>query len=228
VAPVLGSTRVILPAAVSVTYSALSGPMVLPEPPCRPLTRRDAVAFPDGCAAMAAVGATSASAAAHTSNPGKILTRFTFPPLLAGPMTPGSRPTPERRHPFPSNRVVRPWPCSCLETSSAPGRAHCADAARSDGVTFARICASDGTHQHAAAEPCRKSPLRAVAPCHPAPQLACVQERCKTYADGMEIFFSGVPARPSVLLPRICQPPHRAGTVRHSKPRTAIASFTGR
>jgi hypothetical protein len=33
VAPVLGSTRVILPAAFSVTYSAPSGPTVLPEPP---------------------------------------------------------------------------------------------------------------------------------------------------------------------------------------------------
>ena len=31
-APVLGSTRVILPAALSVTYSALPGPIVLPEP----------------------------------------------------------------------------------------------------------------------------------------------------------------------------------------------------
>src|SRR5215207_594055 len=43
VAPVLGSTRVILPAALSVTYSARSGPMVLPEPPCRPVTKRCAI-----------------------------------------------------------------------------------------------------------------------------------------------------------------------------------------
>ena len=31
----------ILPAAPSVTYSALSGPMVLPVVPCRPVTTQD-------------------------------------------------------------------------------------------------------------------------------------------------------------------------------------------
>lgn len=54
------------------------------------------------------------------------------------------------------------------------------------------------------------SPLRALAPCHPALQLGCVQERCRTHADGMEIFLPGVPPETAVLLPRICQPPHRA------------------
>ena len=41
--PVWGSTREILPAAPSVTYSAPSGPMVLPVAPCRPVTSRVAV-----------------------------------------------------------------------------------------------------------------------------------------------------------------------------------------
>src|SRR5262245_56085607 len=36
--PVLGSTREILPAAPSVTYSAPPGPMALPEAPARPVT----------------------------------------------------------------------------------------------------------------------------------------------------------------------------------------------
>jgi hypothetical protein len=45
------------------------------------------------------------------------------------------------------------------------------------------------------------SPQRALAPCHPAPQLACVQERCRTHADGMEIFLSGMPARPQCSCP---------------------------
>jgi hypothetical protein len=39
------------------------------------------------------------------------------------------------------------------------------------------------------------SPLRALIPCHP-PQRARVQERCRTCADGMEIFLSEMPARP--------------------------------
>src|SRR5215213_7099263 len=62
-APVLGSTRVILPAARSVTYSAPSGPTVLPEPPCRPATKRCAVGSPEGPAAVAADGTTDASSA---------------------------------------------------------------------------------------------------------------------------------------------------------------------
>src|SRR5829696_6648435 len=71
VAPVLGSTRVIRPAAVSVTYSARSGPMVLPEPPCRPVTSRYAVAFPEGGVALAADGTTNASStrSRRTSHP---------------------------------------------------------------------------------------------------------------------------------------------------------------
>ena len=71
VAPVLGSTRVTLPAAVSVTYSAPSGPMVLPEPPCRPATSRCALAFLEDGAALAADGATNASSPSsrRTSHP---------------------------------------------------------------------------------------------------------------------------------------------------------------
>src|SRR4029077_14191201 len=44
-------------------------------------------------------------------------------------------------------------------------------------------------------------PQRALAPCHAAPQRACVQERCRTLADGMEIFLSGMPARPQCCCP---------------------------
>ena len=36
------------------------------------------------------------------------------------------------------------------------------------------------------------SPLRALAPYLPAPQLADMQERCRTYADGMEILVPAV------------------------------------
>lgn len=80
VAPVCGSTRVILPAAVSVTYSAPSGPMVLPKPPCRPVTRRDAVAFPECGAAVAADGAlTAINAANNTSNLRARPIRFSSP-----------------------------------------------------------------------------------------------------------------------------------------------------
>src|SRR5687768_1420144 len=69
VAPVLGSTRVILPAALSVTYSAPSGPMVLPDPPSRPATSRCAVAFPeDRAEALATEGATIATKATDNSN----------------------------------------------------------------------------------------------------------------------------------------------------------------
>ena len=38
ISPVLGSTREILPTALSVTYSAPPGPTVLPEPPSRPVS----------------------------------------------------------------------------------------------------------------------------------------------------------------------------------------------
>src|SRR5687767_7126281 len=58
--PVFGSTREILPAAPSVTYSAPPGPMVLPEAPSRPVTSRTALGAPDGCGALAADGATIA------------------------------------------------------------------------------------------------------------------------------------------------------------------------
>src|SRR2546430_17053969 len=47
--PVSGSTREILPAAPSVTYSAPSGPMVLPfAPSAKPVTSRVAVGAPAG------------------------------------------------------------------------------------------------------------------------------------------------------------------------------------
>ena len=59
----------ILPAAVSVTYSAPSGPTVLPEPPSRPLTRTEADAYLEGgAAALAADGATNAINATDNSN----------------------------------------------------------------------------------------------------------------------------------------------------------------
>ena len=67
-APVLGSTRVILPTALSVTYSAPSGPTVLPMLPCRPVTRRETVASPEDAAALATDGATIAVKAAANTN----------------------------------------------------------------------------------------------------------------------------------------------------------------
>src|SRR5206468_7705945 len=57
--PVCGSTREILPTAPSVTYSAPSGPMVLPMAPCKPVTSRVAVGPPDGGAALAATNPTA-------------------------------------------------------------------------------------------------------------------------------------------------------------------------
>ena len=48
ISPVCGSTREILPAAPSVTYSAPPGPMVLPEAPFRPVTSRVAVGSREG------------------------------------------------------------------------------------------------------------------------------------------------------------------------------------
>src|SRR5437773_5444793 len=56
--PVCGSTRQIWPAAPSVTYSAPSGPMVLPMAPCKPVTSRVAVGPPDGGAALDATNPT--------------------------------------------------------------------------------------------------------------------------------------------------------------------------
>jgi hypothetical protein len=48
---------------------------------------------------------------------------------------------------------------------------------------------SEGRHWHAQPNHARDSPLRALAPCHPEPQLARAQERCRTRADGVEIFL---------------------------------------
>src|SRR5215468_12111032 len=65
-APVLGSTRVIRPTAPSGTYSAPSGPTVLPMVPCRPEASRAALGAPDGGWALATDGAPIAiRAAAH-------------------------------------------------------------------------------------------------------------------------------------------------------------------
>src|SRR6266516_6539286 len=56
--PVCGSTREILPATPSVTYSAPSGPTVLPVAPSRPVTSREAVGTWHG-AALAATNPTA-------------------------------------------------------------------------------------------------------------------------------------------------------------------------
>src|SRR5262245_33240333 len=48
ISPVSGSTREILPAWASVTYSAPPGPRALPEPPCNPVTSSSAVGPSDG------------------------------------------------------------------------------------------------------------------------------------------------------------------------------------
>src|SRR5439155_119453 len=56
ITPVLGSTREILPAADSVTYSAPPGPTVLPEPPSRPVSSWVGLGAGDGGAALAADG----------------------------------------------------------------------------------------------------------------------------------------------------------------------------
>src|SRR5215211_1615292 len=57
--PVVGSTREILPAALSVTYSAPPGPTVLPEPPSRPACSSVGFGPAVGGAALAATGAIS-------------------------------------------------------------------------------------------------------------------------------------------------------------------------
>src|SRR5438067_2788842 len=59
-APVFGSTRETRPALPSVTYSAASGPTVLPRPPLRPETRRVAVGPRGGGCPPAAGGALAA------------------------------------------------------------------------------------------------------------------------------------------------------------------------
>ena len=68
ISPVLGSTREILPAALSVTYSAPPGPTVLPEPPSSPVSSWVVVGAGDGGAALAADGViipTTASCQQH-------------------------------------------------------------------------------------------------------------------------------------------------------------------
>ncbi len=55
--PVFGSTREILPATPSVTYSAPPGPTVLPEPPSRPETSRSALVTAGGLATTAGASA---------------------------------------------------------------------------------------------------------------------------------------------------------------------------
>src|SRR5688500_5124027 len=66
--PVFGSTREILPAQPSVTYSARPGPTVLPEPPSRPVTSWVAVGPLDGGAAVAAAGVITPIRAATDNN----------------------------------------------------------------------------------------------------------------------------------------------------------------
>jgi hypothetical protein len=52
---------------------------VLPEPPCRPETRRDAVAPPEGGVALAAAGANIATEAADNTNSLRVKPiRFSF------------------------------------------------------------------------------------------------------------------------------------------------------
>src|SRR5262245_27136483 len=58
--PVSGSTREIRPAAGSGTYNAPSGPTVLPEPPCRPVTQ-------PGVTVGAAVGGAALAESAATN-----------------------------------------------------------------------------------------------------------------------------------------------------------------
>jgi hypothetical protein len=66
--PVSGSTREILPATVSVTYSAPSGPTVLPKAPSRPsVSSSGSAACHDG-EALAAFGVTSTVIAAATTS----------------------------------------------------------------------------------------------------------------------------------------------------------------
>src|SRR6266545_174859 len=69
ISPVLGSTREILPAALSVTYNARPGPTVLPEPPSRPVSSWVGLGASDGGAALAADGVIiPITAAANNSN----------------------------------------------------------------------------------------------------------------------------------------------------------------
>src|SRR5437867_2626321 len=68
ITPVLGSTREILPAADSVTYSAPPGPTVLPEPPSRPVSSWVGLGAGDGGAALAADGVIIPTTAAANSS----------------------------------------------------------------------------------------------------------------------------------------------------------------
>src|SRR5512132_4071981 len=68
ISPVLGSTREILPAALSVTYSAPPGPTVLPEPPSRPVSNWVAAGTADGGAEFAADGVIIMTTAAINSS----------------------------------------------------------------------------------------------------------------------------------------------------------------
>src|SRR5215208_1768647 len=69
-APVSGSTREISPLAGSGTYSAPSGPTVLPEPPARSVTQPGVTVVAPGGAALAAnaaiIAITNGSVTAHT------------------------------------------------------------------------------------------------------------------------------------------------------------------
>lgn len=71
-APVRGFTRKTRPPGPSVTYSALSGPMVLPEPqpPAHPGAANAASSWPTGCLALAVPGmaAATTTAVSITSN----------------------------------------------------------------------------------------------------------------------------------------------------------------
>src|ERR1700692_1352369 len=81
--PVCGSTREILPAAPSVTYSAPSGPTVLPVAPCRPVTSRGAGGLTDGDGALSADGVIIATTAISSELPirNRPILFIIFPPL---------------------------------------------------------------------------------------------------------------------------------------------------
>src|SRR6266480_4994697 len=80
--PVFGSTRKILPAAVSVTYNAPPGPTVLPEPPSKPVSSWAGLSPPDGGAALPANGVIIAIRAAVKT------TSFLWEPIGPSPVTP--------------------------------------------------------------------------------------------------------------------------------------------
>src|SRR5687768_8777383 len=66
--PVVASTRETLPAAPSVTYSAPSGPTVLPDPLARPVTSSVSVGAATGGGPIAANGVVDAISAAAPHN----------------------------------------------------------------------------------------------------------------------------------------------------------------